>query len=108
VATPLVLATDVELAARGLDAGDGVGHVVAHLDLAGDLLDADAAELRGGAGEVLVDDLLREADALEDLRTRVGGDRRDTHLAHHLDDGLAERLDEVLDGYLGVGGDVVA
>jgi hypothetical protein len=39
--------------------------------LARDDVDADAADARRGAGEVLVDELLRQADRLEDLRAVV-------------------------------------
>ena len=47
-----------------------VGAPVATRDLLGDLVEADAAEPRHRAGEVLVDQLVAEADRLEDLRAR--------------------------------------
>ena len=50
------------------------------------------------AGEVLVDERLLEPDRFEDLRTRVGRDRRDAHLRHHLEDALARGLHVVLHG----------
>ena len=53
---------------------------------------------RGGAGEVLVDEVLGQPDGLEDLRHRVRADGADAHLAHHLEHALAERLDHVADG----------
>ena len=46
--------------------------------------------------EALLDDLVREADRLEDLRADVGGDRRDAHLRHRLEKALAHRLDVVI------------
>ena len=54
------------------------------------------------AGEVLVDELVAEADRLEDLRTGVGRDRRDAHLRHHLQHALAGGLDVVLHGLVRV------
>ena len=71
-------------------------------------VEADAAELAHGAGEVAVDELLGEADGLEDLGAGVGRHRRDAHLAHDLEDALAERLDQVLDRELRVDVDEVA
>ena len=108
LAAPLVLAADLELAVGRGDASARVRRGVPAGDLLGDDVELDAAELGGRAGEVLVDDSLREADRLEDLGARVGRDRRDAHLGHHLQDALAERLDQVLDRLLAVGGDVVA
>ena len=99
--TPLVLAAGREadvrergvlLRERGLVPGGALRRDLGH---------ADAAELRGGAGEVLLHELGREADGLERLGGRVGGHRRDAHLRHDLEDALAERLDQVLDGLLG-------
>ena len=92
---PLVLAADLELAVGPLAGTVGVGLGVAGGDLGGDLVEADAAELGGGAGEVLVDELLAEADGLEHLGAGVGGDRGDAHLGHHLEDALAGGLDVV-------------
>jgi hypothetical protein len=74
-----------------------VGAPVAHGHLLGEHVDADTAERAGGAGEVLVDEFLGEADRLEDLRHRVRADGADAHLAHDLQDALAQRLDHVAD-----------
>ncbi len=41
---------------------------------------------------------LREPDGLEDLRPRVGGDGRDAHLGHHLEDALRGGLHVVVEG----------
>ena len=78
-----------------------VGRGVPRRDLLGDHVEADAAELRRRAGEVAVDELVGQADRLEDLGAAVGRDGRDAHLGHHLEDALAERLDEVPDRLLG-------
>ena len=59
-------------------------------------VEADAADARRGPGEVAVDELLLEADRLEDLRAAVALQRRDAHLRHHLEHALVERLDVVL------------
>ena len=61
-----------------------------------DHVEADAADARGRPGEVLVDDVLAEADGFEDLRAVIALDGRDAHLRHHLDDALGRGLDEVL------------
>ena len=87
---------DVARSAEAVDRGPGTG--VALLRFVGKLLEADAADRRRGAGEVLVDEALLEPDGLEDLRRVVGGDRRDAHLREHLEEAGAERLDESLLG----------
>ena len=69
----------------------GMGDGVAGRHLGGQLVEADAAEADDGAGEVLVDQLLAEADGLEDLGAGVGGDGGDAHLRHHLEHALAGR-----------------
>ena len=86
---------------RGALAVARVGLRVTRRDLSRDDVETDAAETRRRRGEVLVDDLLAEAERLEHLGAAVGGDGRDAHLRHDLEQALAERLDEVLDGLLG-------
>ena len=102
LAAPLVLAAYVQGAVRGRDAGGRVRLGVAGGDLLGDDVEADAADLGGGAVEVLLDEGLVETDGLEDLGATVGGDRRDAHLGHDLQDALAEGVDQVADGLLGL------
>ena len=69
--------------------GDGplirIGHAVAAGHLLGNLVQSDAADLRGGAGEVPVDDGLVQADRLEQLGAAVAHDGGDAHLAHDLE-----------------------
>ena len=101
LAPPLVLAPDLEGAVRLVDAVRRVGARVALGRLAGDDVEADATELAHRAGEVALDERLRQTDGLEDLGAAVGRDGRDAHLGHDLEDTLAERLDEVGDGLLG-------
>ena len=101
LATPLVLAADVERAVRGSrSAREGRRRACRARDLLCEHLETDAAELGRRAGEVAVHELLVEPDRLEDLRPVVGRDGRDAHLRHHLEHALAERLDQVAHGLL--------
>lgn len=102
LAAPLVLAADVQEAVCRGDAGDGVRLGVAGGDLLGDDVETGAADLGGRAVEVRGDEGLVEADGLEDLGAAVGGDGGDAHLGHDLEDALAERVDQVPDGLLGL------
>ena len=45
-----------------------------------------------------VDEVLVEADRLEDLGAAIALDRADAHLGHHLDDALLDRLAIAVDG----------
>ncbi len=99
VATPLVLAAFVE--ERRADFARGVGAVMVAEGLAGDFVEADAADAAGGLLEVFVDERLVQADRLEDLRAAVALDRTDAHLGHHFDDALLDRLPIFVNG-LGV------
>ena len=100
LAAPLVLAADFQLAvfqgARVLHEGQRVpgGHV------AGDGGQAAAAGAGGGAGEVLVQHVVVDAEHREHLGAAVGTDGGDAHLAHHLEHALAERVHGVPDGLL--------
>ena len=101
VAAPLVLATRPQAL---VSADGGILRVrvgVARGVLGRDDVEPHSPELRLGAREVLVDELLREADRLEDLRAGVRRHGRDAHLRHDLQHALAERVDQVLDGLLG-------
>ena len=93
-----VFAADLEAAVHALGRVLRVGPAVAQFDLLGDHVQPGAAELGWRAGEVLVDDVLVDADRLEGLRGGVGGDGGDAHLAHHLHHALAERLEVVAHG----------
>ena len=55
----------------------------------------NTADVGRDAGEVFVDHFRCEADALEYLSPAVGRHGGDSHLAHDLEDTLAQRLDEV-------------
>jgi hypothetical protein len=67
LAAPLVLAADVEGAVRGRDAAGRVRLRVPGGDLLGDDVEADAADLGGRAGEVLLDEGSCRGRRLEDL-----------------------------------------
>ena len=82
-----------------------IGPVLAHLHFAGDHVDADAADARGGPGEVLVDEVLIEAERLEDLGAVVALYGADAHLRDDLHDALGDGLAVLLLGYLGGAGD---
>src|SRR5690606_36592690 len=62
---------------------------------------ADTLDRRRRSGEVLVDELARQADRVEDLRAAIGLVGRDAHLGHDLLDALPDRLDVVLLDLLG-------
>jgi hypothetical protein len=98
-APPLVLAAHVEVAVERR--GDLVGVVVAHLRLARDHVEADALDARRRPGEVALDDVVRDADRLEDLRAAVALQRRDPHLGHDLEDALVDGLAVVLERLVG-------
>ena len=93
---PRVDAADVEI--RVEVGARAVGARMTHARFDGDLCDADAAERRRGAGEVRVDDRLRDAERLEDLRAVIAGDGADAHLAHDLEQALFQGVDVVLGG----------
>ena len=93
LAPPLVLAAPVEIGLTRHPAR--IRLLVPPRDLFGDDLDADAADARRGPREVLVDEPMRQAERLENLRAAVALQRRDPHLGHHLEDALVQRLDVV-------------
>ncbi len=67
LATPLVLAADLEFAVRPLVGTVQVGQRVAGRDVVGDVVEVDTADRTGQPGEVLVEQLLADADRLEQL-----------------------------------------
>ena len=75
--------------------------VTAHAFL-GHFLDADAFHGGGGAGEILFDELARQAHRVENLRAAIGLVGGDAHLGHHLQDALADGLDVVLLDFIGL------
>ena len=114
-----VLAADVEALMHPVGRVVRVGAAVPLRGLLGEHVEVDAAEFGGGAGEVLVEQRLGEAEGLEGLRGGVGADGRDAHLGHDLQNALDQRLhvvahrdarsevgdgavrDQVLDGFEG-------
>ncbi len=78
VAAPLVLAAPEQFVQTAVTLREGSCVVRERVDA--DLFDADAADARGGVCEVAVDEVLRQADRLEDLGASVALQRRDAHL----------------------------
>ena len=66
---------------------DGVG---------GDFLQSDASDGAHLRAEVIFEQALAQADALEDFRTAVAADGGDAHLRHDLEQAFLHRLDVVL------------
>ena len=75
LATERVLAADLEAAVHAFGRVLRIGAAVAELDLLGQDVETDAAELGRRAGEVLVDDVAVQPDRLERLGARVGARR---------------------------------
>ena len=92
---PLIAAADVEFERLG-HAGLGPGMLVTIGALLGHALEADAADPARRPREEFIDEPLLETDRLEDLRAAVALLRGDAHLAHHLQQALGGRFDEVL------------
>ena len=93
-----VVAADAEHGAVDRRVGEGVA-VAAH-GLFRDLGQPYALDARVGAGEILVDEFLAQADRVEDLRAAIGLVGGDAHLGHHLQKPLVDRLDVALDDFL--------
>ena len=79
-----------------------IGDLVAAHRFLGHLGQVDAFDRGGSAGEVLFDELARQADRVKDLRTAIGLVGADAHLGHDLEDALADGLDVVLLNRLGI------
>ena len=82
-----------------------VGPILAHLHFPGHDLDSDAADAGRRSGEVLVDEVLVEAEGFEDLGAVVALDGADAHLADDLDDAFGDCLAVLLLGQLRGAGD---
>ncbi|EWC63630.1 hypothetical protein UO65_1037 [Actinokineospora spheciospongiae] len=87
-----VLAAHLQAAVHALGRVLRVRAAVAGGDLGGDDVEADAAELGAGAGEVLVQQVPGQAEGFEDLGTGVGADGGDAHLGHDLEHALDQGL----------------
>ena len=95
LAAPLILAADVEIE-RFAALRARIGVFVAAQRFLGNLLQPDALDAAGRAGEILVDESGVQPDRFENLRAAVALLRRDAHLRHHLQHALHRRFDEVL------------
>ena len=101
-ATPLVFPAHLEFAVRTFVGPVQEGQRVPGRDVGGDVGEVDSAGGTGQPGEVFAEDLLVDADGLEQLGAGVGGQRRDAHLGHHFQHALAGGLDVVLQRRLAV------
>src|SRR6266850_8353674 len=70
--------------------------MVSNLHLSCDDVHSDPAYARGGAGEVLVDQVMIQSDGFEDLGAAVTLDRRDAHLRNYSDHALGHSFYVVL------------
>ena len=61
-----------------------------------DLEQSGAFDGRGGAREIVLDEVRRQTHSVEDLGAAIGLVGRDAHLGHDLQNALADRLDVVL------------
>ena len=95
----LILAADDQIGLRLRERLEGVGML--HLRLAGQHVQADALDARGGAGEVGVDQRFVQAHCLKDLRAAIALQSADAHLREGLQQALVDGLDEVLLGIFG-------
>ena len=84
VATPLIEAAVLQHFAVDPDRRKAVAMPLQAF--AGDDVQPDAVDARGGAGEILLDQLLAQADGFEDLRAAVALHRGDAHLRRDFDD----------------------
>ena len=73
-----------------------VGFLVPGEAVCGDLLEPDAADLRMGPVEALLDERLADPDRLENLGALVAVEHRDPHLRHDLEQALLQAVAEVL------------
>ncbi len=56
----------------------------------------NAADRGGNPGEAFVDDMLRDADGVEEMRAAITVDDADAHLRHDLGQAQFERMQQVL------------
>ncbi len=83
------------LGARAFRDGLGETEGVPGQGLLGDVGEADASDLGGGAGEAEINDFFANADCLENLRAGVAAEYGDAHLAHDLEHAFFEGFAEV-------------
>ncbi len=80
----------------GVVAGDGLeGERVLHLRFAGQHIEPDAFDAGGGAGEVLLDQSLVQADGFEDLRAAIALQGGDAHFREGLKQAFVDGLLEI-------------
>src|SRR6185369_7309023 len=92
VAPPREHAAGRELVVREVEARRPPRVVVPRERLAEHVAEPEPSGVRRDAAEPRVDEVLREPDALDDLRAAIRLHRRDAHLREHLEQALLERL----------------
>ena len=95
-ASPLVLATEFQLAMRATLRVARIRDRVSRRHFGGDLVQTNTAQTTDRAGEVFVHQVRRQTDGLENLGSGVRSDRAHAHLRHHLQHALTGRLDVLL------------
>ena len=93
-----IFAANIEHAAVDWRIGKSVA-VPAHRFFS-DLIEPDALDPRGGAGEIFGDEFGLQANRVENLRAAIGLVGGDAHLGHHLQQALVDRLGVTLDDFL--------
>ncbi len=96
IASPLVFTAPLEVGPFHRPVREGI--MVPQADFIGDHIETDTADAGGRPGEVLINELLIEADRLEDLCAPVALHGRDPHLRHGLEQALVDCLDKILYG----------
>ncbi len=94
----VVLAVLLELDESGTDQLGTLSErvVVAIEDIRAEFHQREPPERGGDPGETLLDHIGTEPYGLDDLGSLVGVERRDAHLAHHFEDSVLHRRNEVL------------
>ena len=93
---PLVLATDQQVAVRGLFWARQECEAVTLSHIGGDLIQTHAGDWGECASEVLVQQVLVQTGDIHQLGTAVTAHRGNAHLGHDLQDGVASGVQEVL------------
>ena len=102
VPPPLVSAAGGQIQLRG-NGLRGKGEPMPLQLLGGDSSQADASHPGGRPGKVLVNQILVQADGLENLSAAVALHGRYAHFGHYLEQALFVGFDVIFDGVVGIG-----
>ncbi len=97
VAPPLVGAADIQ---RQGFVGDAFreSRLMARADFAGDPVEVNSADPRGGAGEIGIDHAAVQSDGFKNLCAAIAVQGGDTHLGHDFEQSLVDGFDKILGG----------